>query len=66
MSAIAGPFSKVAIPLSFLQHDTNERITSLENWSSAKMNERPMLGSEGRGMSDRLWVEAAKSKRPLD
>ncbi|KQM51720.1 hypothetical protein ASE69_20565 [Sphingomonas sp. Leaf208] len=37
-------------------HDIRERIAALRNRSFAKMNQRPKLGSKGRGVSVRLWV----------
>ncbi len=54
------PFAfQIAVsPLSFPSR-LRERIAGLQNRSFAKMNQRPKLGSEGRGVNVRFWVSPA-------
>jgi hypothetical protein len=44
---------------SFPNHDICECIAGLENRLLAKMNQRPKLGSEGRGVNVGFWVTAS-------
>ena len=42
-----------------------KRIAALRNRSFAKMNQRPKLGSEGRGVNVRFWVPFRVCSRTL-
>ena len=45
-------------------HDIRERLAELQNRSFANMNQRPKLGSKGRGVNVHNWVlSAAKALR---
>lgn len=49
-------------PTAFLPYrDICERIAGLRHRSFAKMNQRPKLGSEGRDMHVRFWVDVVMS-----
>jgi len=55
------PKSSLSVFLSY--HDIRERLAGFENRSFAKVNQRPKLGSEGKGVNVRFWVHMAAGRQ---
>ena len=60
MSAIAVCFTESGPATSLPHYDIRERVAGLQNLSSAKMNQRPKLGSGQGALNVHNWVVTPK------
>ena len=66
MSAIAVCFTESGPATSLPHYDIRERVAGLQNLSSAKMNQRPKLGSGQGALNVHNWVDVVMSGAGTD